>query len=128
VNDLQLRVLVVDDSRDCVHILGALLKTLGCAVTTCSVATECVHFARLYHPHLIFLDIAMPQKNGFDVARELRNAELPPFYLVALTGYDGRATEERCEEAAFDRHLLKPIHIDQLREAIQSAKRVAALT
>ena len=82
---------------------------------------------QLYHPHLIFLDIEMSHKNGFDVAKELRNADIPPFYLVALTGYGGRSIEERCGEVVFDRQLLKPINIDQLRDAVQSAKQMAAV-
>ena len=123
----QVRVLVVDDSRDSIHVLGALLQTLGCAVTTCDMPSECVERARQARPHLILLDLAMPQKHGFDVAMELRQLELPPFYLVALTGYGGSTVEERCKVAGVDQHVLKPAGIDQLRELIRSARQVASV-
>jgi CheY-like chemotaxis protein len=83
-NSGQLRALVVDDPRDPTIVLGKLLEKLGCDVTTCQVASECIDHAHRTHPHLILLDIAMPRRNGFTLADELLNANLQQFYLVAL--------------------------------------------
>jgi CheY-like chemotaxis protein len=116
------RALVVDDQRDSAYVLGKLLEKLGCDVATCQGAAECVDHAHRVRPHLILLDIAMPQKNGFVVAEELLSAGLPPFYLVALSGYGGTKIIETCKVAGFDKHVLKPAGIDELRELIQSAK------
>jgi CheY-like chemotaxis protein len=123
-----LRALTVDDQRDSVYLLGKLLETLGCEVTTCQVASDCTDHAHRTHPHLIVLDISMPGKNGFTLAEELLNANLPKFYLVALSGFGGPKIEAACKTAGFDKHLLKPAGIDDLRKLVQSTRQIAAVS
>jgi CheY-like chemotaxis protein len=118
----RLRALVVDDQRDSVYLLGKLLSVLDCEVTTCQVSDECIGHAHRMHPHLVLLDLAMPDKNGFMVAEELLSAELPPFYMVALTGYGGEKVENSCKAARFNRYLLKPTSLDELRQVVESAR------
>jgi CheY-like chemotaxis protein len=117
-----LRALVVDDQRDSVYLLGKLLSTLDCDVTTCQMPNKCVELAHRIHPHLVLLDLAMPVKNGFMVAEELLSAELPPFYMVALTGYGGEKVENSCKAARFNRYLLKPTSLDELRQVVEAAR------
>lgn len=121
----KLRALIVDDNRDGLHVFGMLLQKLGCQITTCAAADDCLDHARRTHPHLILLDIAMPKKSGFTVAEELLQAiDLPRFYLVAVSGYGGAKFEETCKAAGFHRHLLKPASTRELRELIISAHAV----
>jgi two-component system, chemotaxis family, CheB/CheR fusion protein len=121
------RALVVDDEPDSTLTLAEVLEMLGCDVYTCHDASECVDHAYRTHPHLILLDIVMPQKSGFVVADELLTARLPPFYLVALSGYGGTQFIGACKFAGFDKHLLKPAGIDELRELVKSARLIASV-
>ncbi|HEY8049324.1 MAG TPA: response regulator, partial [Ramlibacter sp.] len=62
-----------------------------------------------FRPHVVFLDIGMPGKDGYQVARELRN--LPATrdcVLVALTGWGAQEDRARSRSAGFDHHLTKP--------------------
>jgi two-component system, chemotaxis family, CheB/CheR fusion protein len=127
-NTGHLRALIVDDEPDFLLTLAEVLEILGCDVSTCYNASECVDHAHRTHPNLIILDISMPGMNGFAVADELLNAALPKFYLVALSGYGGTQFQEACKFAGFDKHVLKPAGIDDFQNLIQSARQVAIVS
>ncbi|HKO51887.1 MAG TPA: hypothetical protein VJV79_29460, partial [Polyangiaceae bacterium] len=61
--------------------------------------------------------------DGYEVARRVRAApEGAELYLVALTGYGGAEDRAKAQSAGFDRHLTKPISIDELRQVVNSPK------
>jgi CheY-like chemotaxis protein len=67
----------------------------------------------------VFLDIAMPGMNGYDVARRLRErAHLGDMILVALTGYGQDEDRRRAFEAGFNFHLTKPTSIEALENLL----------
>jgi len=61
----------------------------------------------------VFVDIGLPQVDGYEVARRLRAAKFPA-RLVALTGYGRDVDLQRAKDAGFDGHLLKPASLEQL--------------
>jgi CheY-like chemotaxis protein len=87
-----------------------------------------------FRPHLVLLDIGMPQMNGYDVARALRS--LPAgvdTVIAAVTGWGQEADKTRAREAGFDRHFTKPIAENALRALVAEAaerrmKRVGGAT
>jgi len=71
---------------------------------------DAVQAARQYRPELIFLDIAMPELNGYEVCRRLR--AMPEFVdarIYAMTAFTGEPHETRRSEAGFTGQLTKPI-------------------
>ncbi len=66
-------------------------------------------------PQLVFLDVEMPTKNGFDVVKKIRGKEVSPTFIF-VTGYNQYAIKA-IRNAAFD-FLLKPVDIDELKEAM----------
>jgi CheY-like chemotaxis protein len=72
------------------------------------------------HPDVAFVDIGLPQVDGFAVARSARAGGHAP-YLVALTGYGGAETRARAQEAGFDLHLTKPVDLAMLPRVIDRA-------
>lgn len=70
-------------------------------------------------PDIVFLDIEMPGKNGFDLVREVREKKVFPTFIF-VTGYD-QYTIKAIRNAAFD-YLLKPVDIDELKDAINRFK------
>ena len=69
----------------------------------------------LSEPDIVFIDVEMPRKSGFDVVKEVRAAGVYPTFIF-VTGYNQYAIKA-IKNAAFD-YILKPIDVDELKEAI----------
>jgi signal transduction histidine kinase len=112
------RVLVVDDNRDAADSLAMLLRLLGHEVGTAHDGMAALDAARAFVPEVVLLDIGLPNMDGYEVARRLRQEPaLSGALLVALTGYGQEQDRRRSLEAGFDIHLVKPVDPDEL-EAI----------
>ena len=110
------RVLVVDDHRDAARILALLIESLGHEVRTANEGIEALEVLRRFQPEVIFLDIGLPQTDGYEVARRMRaTPEGKTAKLVALTGWGHTQARERSREAGFDTHLVKPAAAKDLR-------------
>ncbi len=118
----RLRVLVVDDNRDSLLLLERLIGKSNCDVRTCAESKNAVHVAREFEPHVIFLDIAMPVLDGFEVAEDLHDLKLRDYLLVAVTSYSDKAHRRECEASGFNVFLAKPPSIDDVSAIVASAK------
>ena len=104
-----LRVLVVDDNVDAAESLAALLDLAGHATRVAHDGNEALQAAHEFRPEIVFLDIGMPGKDGYEVAKELRSQpETQRAVLVALTGWGAKDDRARSKSAGFDHHLTKP--------------------
>jgi len=104
-----LLVLVVDDNVDLVDMLAIVVEADGHQVRKAFDGPSAISAALEYHPHLILLDVGMPDMNGMEVAKELRrHAELAGTRIVALTGWGQAEDRRRTAEAGFDDHFTKP--------------------
>ncbi len=114
-------VLVVDDNRDAADALGDLLLTLGAAPRVAYSGEGALRMlADGPLPGLAILDIGMPGMDGCELARRLRAVPaLAGLVLVALTGWGQQGDKERIAAAGFDHHLLKPLDLGALIEALQ---------
>lgn len=106
-----LRVLVVDDNRDVLHVVSKLLKLGGHTVATALDGSTGVELAREFHPDLVLCDIGLPgEMNGYKVAEALRADPVTRWTrLVAVTGFGQDEDRRRAIEAGFDRHMTKPV-------------------
>lgn len=77
-------------------------------------------------PHLIMLDISLPDMTGYEVARALRSERGSRCFLAATTGWGRPADRERTAAAGFDRHLTKPFAMAALRELLRLSADAAA--
>jgi CheY-like chemotaxis protein len=103
------RVLIVDDSADAADSLAMLLKLEGHEVTTAYTAVAALETAERMLPDVAFIDIGLPQMDGYEVARRLRsNERCRAIRLVALTGYGQPGDRDEARRAGFDHHLVKP--------------------
>jgi len=103
------RALVLDDNRDAADTLAMMLELLGFDVRTLyDPETFDANFAE-FTPEVVFLDVGMPGRSGYDVAAAMRT--MPggaDVLLVAVTGWGQPEDRRRSREAGFDRHLVKP--------------------
>src|SRR5580658_787151 len=110
----RLRVLVVDDNRDLLCTLAMLIHALGADAVVAATGGEALALARQQPPDVVLLDIGLPDIDGFEVARRLRDeVGLQRTYLVGLSGHE--EDEERSRTAGFDCHQLKPVPLEILR-------------
>jgi signal transduction histidine kinase/ActR/RegA family two-component response regulator len=111
------RVLVVDDNRDAADTLAEALETLGHEARCAYDGLEALEAARRFDPEVVLLDLGLPALDGYEVARRLREEGVRG-RLVALTGYGQESDRRRSREAGFERHLVKPIRLDDLSELL----------
>ena len=110
-----LRIMVVDDNRDGADTLTLLLGILGHQVLTLYDPLEVVDAAADFLPELAFLDVGMPNLNGYELASRLRRQRYAPdLLLVALTGWGQENDRRRSADAGFDEHLVKPIDLETI--------------
>jgi PAS domain S-box-containing protein len=103
------RVLVVDDSADAADSLAMLLELEGHEVVTAYSGSAALEVAERVHPEVAFIDIGLPQMDGYEVARRLRASDSGRMMrLVALTGYGQPDDRDEARRAGFDHHLVKP--------------------
>jgi CheY-like chemotaxis protein len=118
----ELRVLVVDDNADAAASLAMVLESTGLSPRVARSGPQALGIAREYRPHVVLLDIGMPQMDGYEVARRLRadpGADPRPL-LVAVTGWSHPRDHERCRAAGFDHHFSKPADVPAIVELIES--------
>ena len=113
------RILVADDNRDAADSLAMLLEMGGHEVFRAYDGRSAVELAARHRPEVLLLDIGMPELDGYEVARRIR--ELPwgaEALLVALTGWGQEQDERRTRAAGFDAHVVKPAKKDVLNRLL----------
>jgi CheY-like chemotaxis protein len=115
------RIMIVDDTRDSVFVLGKLLEKLGHQVSVNHDAESALHNAGIQRLDIIISDIAMPKMDGYEFARRVRNEpNLKGVVLVALSGYGQESHLKRSKAAGFDHHLVKPVSIEVLQALLDT--------
>jgi len=113
-------ILVVDDHDLNRELVRTMLERKGYRVLQAENGEEGAKVARRERPSLILLDLAMPGKDGFAIARELKaDPELAGTPLVAVTALAMRGDEARAREAGFDDYVTKPVDRQILEETIE---------
>ena len=102
------RILIIDDNVDSAESLALLFRLSGHEVMAFAEGTRAVIAAGPFQPHLVLLDIGLPDINGYEVARRLRKSGCTAV-MVAVTGYGQADDVKRAHEAGFDAHCLKPV-------------------
>lgn len=111
------RALVVDDDHDSRELVTEVLRSRGVHVTAASSAEECLAALDREVPDIILSDIAMPEQDGFELLRRVRQrpealgGNVP---AVALTAYARAEDSERSLISGFQVHLAKPIDAEEL--------------
>ncbi len=115
-----LRVLVTDDNADSADSLALLLRLEGHDVRTANDGPKALEAARGFRPHVVFLDIALPNgMDGHEVARRLRQEPgMEKAVLIAITGYGQPEDVARAEAAGMDHHVTKPADPAALRRLL----------
>jgi CheY-like chemotaxis protein len=110
------RVLIVEDSVDTARMMKVLLKREGYEVRLAHDGVQALAIAADFLPHVVLLDLTLPEMTGQDVAVQLRkNAALADTLIVAVSGYGDQGVPP-----AFNHLLIKPVDHDVLKSLIAS--------
>jgi CheY-like chemotaxis protein len=113
------RVLIVDDYPEGARVMGRLLQTFGYHVTIANSGRAALEIAKAENPHAIMLDLILPDIDGFEVARQLReDPATRNALIIALSGWSVDDLRSRPGAEWFDHLRLKPIAPSELRELL----------
>jgi two-component system, LytTR family, response regulator len=112
-----IKVIIVDDEPEARELLITLLADYPNIIVTAQSGSvdEALGYITANPPDIVFLDIHMPKKNGFDLTNSMRNLKIKS-HIIFITAYDQYAIKA-IKNAAFD-YLLKPINEEELRDTI----------
>jgi two-component system CheB/CheR fusion protein len=119
------RILIVDDHLRSAECLASIVKMWGYETRFANLGAAAISEAISFHPDVVLLDIDMPDMDGYAVAQALRRE--PSFdstLIVAMTGHSSEADIQKARKAGFDRHFVKPLEIDALRDCLAQATQV----
>jgi CheY-like chemotaxis protein len=115
-----LRILIVDDNRDAADTCATVLELSGHHVQTAYTPHQAIELAEVFRPHAMLLDIGLPELNGYELARKIRQTAWgSEVVLVAVTGWGQSEDRRRALEAGFDHHLTKPVEPEAIESVLQ---------
>ncbi|MDB5872492.1 MAG: putative histidine kinase, hybrid, partial [Ramlibacter sp.] len=112
-------ILIADDNVDAGWGIAKLLEIAGFATVRVRGGLEALKEMRRQKPDVAILDIGMPDLNGHEVARQIRETEWGKYMvLIAATGWGQEADERKAIEAGFDAHMTKPVDLRKLSAVV----------
>lgn len=112
-------VLVVDDSPDALWAMTTLIRSMGHEVEVAKDGKTALECARKVSPDLVFVDIKLPDLNGYELARRLRALpNVNGVKIYALTGIPGEDFRDLSAAQQLDGHFAKPIEPSKLEELL----------
>jgi DNA-binding response OmpR family regulator len=106
--DSRYRVIVVDDDQDTMESLRELLSAEGYEVRGALGAHEGIRLALATRPHVVVIDLKLPELDGFILARSIRHQVGNSVALVAFSGWSRPEMVQRSVDVGFDDYVLKP--------------------
>lgn len=118
------KILIVDDEPDIVEFISYNLKSKGYLIATAKDGVEAIRKAKEFRPDLILLDIMMPNKDGIETIKELRNnPEFDDTAIIFLTALSDEKYEIEGLKVGADDYIAKPIKPELLATRIGTALR-----
>jgi two-component system alkaline phosphatase synthesis response regulator PhoP len=112
-------ILVVDDDPEIVTLLSTRLGKRGYKITTANDGTRALELAKQDKPDLVLLDVMMPGKSGWEVARSLKqDPETQDVKIVMVTAIGEKTNEITAPIYGADAHIDKPFEFEKLERVI----------
>lgn len=109
----QWKVLVVEDEPDSIHLVSELMSHYGSQVFSATNGVEAIAMLSDLQPTIIVMDLAMPEKDGWQTLREIRaNPDIAGIPVVAITAYHSASVAQDAINAGFDAYFPKPVDPD----------------
>jgi len=120
-----LRVLIVDDEPDARDLLAAMLETAGALVTVAASAAEALDALGKKAQDVLLSDLAMPQRDGYELMRDARASGLAGggIVAIALSAHARPEDRQRALAAGFHAHVSKPVELEAIVAEIRRLTR-----
>ncbi len=114
---------IIDDEREVCDILRLFFEARGHRCLIAHTGREGLELVRREQPAAVFLDVAMPTMNGYEVLAELKKdnstKDVPVMMMTALTKNTNLTSEQWAESTGADAFLAKPFELDDLLECVE---------
>ncbi len=108
-------ILIVDDEINFLHFVTEILIGAGYDAVGCSDPTQAVKLAATFKPDVVILDVSMPKKDGFQIAKELRrDPKTSAARIMFLTAHRAATNVKRAKAAGGIAYLEKPVRSSSL--------------
>lgn len=118
-----IRILLAEDNPTNQMVATTMLEKMGCHVTHAHNGLEAVKQVKQRHFDLIFMDCNMPEMDGFEAARAVRNLETRESFgktpIIALTAYAMKGDDQKCFAAGMDDYITKPVKTPALVQVMK---------
>ncbi len=116
------RILIVDDEPHILRLLGFVLSRAGYDVLEARSGIEALELVEQERPDLVFLDIMMPQLDGYEVCRKIKSSDsLSGVYVILLTAKGQEDDRQKGLEAGADDYMTKPFSPSRAVERVRLA-------
>jgi PAS domain S-box-containing protein len=112
-----LRILVIDDEPDSQDFVAFVLEEAGAIVSRAASASEALRQVEQTAFDLIISDVGMPEMDGYQLMQQIRSTQ-STVPAIALTAFAGESDRQEALQAGFQRHLSKPVDLEELMRAI----------
>jgi two-component system cell cycle response regulator DivK len=114
------KILIVEDTAANRVLATKILRSAGHEVTTAETGADGVTMARAHRPDVVLMDLGLPDMDGWQALKEIRNSEgeAARLRIVAFTAHAMVGDRERALQAGFDGYLSKPIDVATFAEKV----------
>jgi len=120
------RVLLVDDVETNRFLLEEALGEIGAEIISTGSGKRALEIVSASHPEVVVLDFQMPDMNGAEAARRIKQQTTAPFtYVILMSGYDEAEETDAIRGSLADRFLGKPYTLSELRGSVEEGLRIA---
>ncbi len=125
------KIMVVDDSPNTLRVVGYALEAEGYEVLTAETGAEALKKISAEQPHLVVLDIMLPDMTGLQICHQLRSkVETEQIPIVMLTGKDQIPDKIRGLQAGADAYIIKPVKastvVARIAEVLEETQSLAS--
>jgi|GEM_PF-3562241 len=112
-------IVIIEDNRDTAKALQVLVSVMGGEAHVAHAGLSGLSVIREVRPGLVFVDIGLPDIDGYEVCRIIRREPFgTAMTVIAISGWGAQEDKRRATEAGFDAHLTKPPDVAKLQRYI----------
>ena len=113
-----MKILVVDDEVEVANFLCVFLKRLGLKAEKATSGKDALEAFNRYKPEWVFLDIKMPDMDGLEVLKKMKELN-PDIKAIMITGKDDDTIQSEARALGASDYLVKPMDLDEMRNIIK---------
>lgn len=111
------KILIIDDESDICLLLSSMLKKAGYDVDFALTIDSGKEKITQFQPNIIFLDLNLPDGNGFDIIPDIRRT-LPHTEIIIVSAYDGEDEKKRADDEEIEYFINKPLQFDKVKKVV----------